>query len=520
MADYSDIMSSRPTPDDPGLEAAWAHSQMRWCMMTGDWSNYAQDRMFDFFADEVQTFLPPPEISGNPALAITLQMSTLYDEAPVVTAYGPTGQPIESDLLEPIASPVSWALMQDVLESTVGLNDCFVLSCYEPGAGMLRKVARPHEVIIEADPARPDQPVMVKHLELSQRPSQPGEEPIVEWTWTTWDKRDPSAFKVEALISSDGPEQYEDVTRLYWPETTDARPFPFMDGDGPEGIIWPWTAYHRRLDGHVLHTWRGREVWEGTLTYAMLKTFWLAAFRDGAHPQRYGLNVKVTEAGQDALSTTGARVVRMNQMGVLMFDSKGDTGAQLGQFDPAMDPKSAGESIGAFATELAVYAGVAPQDVSIGGGSTGMSGYAIAISREGQRKARQKLQVPMGHGDQLRLATEARMLNAYTTGTPLPTDPADYQIRYAEAERSLPEVKMDLERAQALREAGVLNRVDLFMEFNPGVTREQAKQRLLKQDAEERELEAAMETAEGPSDPAGSSTTSDDSTDTPSTGEE
>lgn len=492
----------RPTPDDDVLAACWQHTRMRHQIMTGAWQDYADTRLGDFFGPEVREFLPPAETSGNPALSITIQMATLYDEAPRVIAYQADGRPMPDELIAPLADARSWAVMQDVLESAIALNDCLVQVDYRAGAGLRYKIARPHDVETVADPAHPDQPIMVRHLELSERPVGPNQPPVTEWTWTTWDRRDPSRFRVEAVVVEDGQERLDDVTEIYWPDLPD-KGYPYVRRDSTP--IWPWVAYHRRATQRLISTYTGREIWDGTLSFAALQTFWIAGCRDGAHPQRTALDCEVVLAGNQDVSGRsgkGAASVRMNQMGVLMFRSIGERQGHLDHFPPAMDPRSQGEANAAWAAQLAVYAGIAPQDISISGGSVGMSGYAIALSRDGQRRARNKLAVPMQEGDRLRLSIEAAMLNAYTTGPELPEEPDAYRIIYAELEQSAEERKADREEALALREAGVLGMVDFYLRWNPQLTREQAIQEIIRSAREDAAILAAVQPEQQPDDSA------------------
>lgn len=481
------LLNERPEPIDETRAAAWKHSAMRFAMMEGEWRNFADDRCGDFFAPEVRAYLPPAEISGNPALSIVIQTSTLYDDPAKATAYGPTGEPIPDEALAALDTPEAWAMMQEVLESVNGLNDCFVLTEYSGGRWSW-KVARPHEIEADPDPDNPDQPIRIRHLELSARPGV--SPPVQEWTWTTYDARGKGEFKVEVSEKDDqGREVLVDVTDVYYPGLNGAYPYQRRDGTP----IWTWVAYHKRITGRLFSPYRGRETWEGTLTYAALKTWWLGGVRDGAHPQRTGVDVEIEAAGAEAVpGQPGARVIRMNQLGVMLFRSIKDGRGALSQFQPGMDPKSAGEAIAAFAVELAVYAGIASQDVSISGGSTGQSGYAIAISRDGQRRARKRLEVPMSRGDCIRLAQGAALLNAYTQGPTLPEDPKLYRVQYAEMAKSLDEVKADLERADSLRAAGVLGLVDHYLQWHPGLTREQAIEEMVRNAVEEAEIQAMI----------------------------
>lgn len=480
----SDFRKLRPKPEDEALQEIWEHVTMRVAVLTGNWSQYADERLADFFAPEVLEFLPPAEVSHNPALTINLQLSTLYDDPPVVEAEGTTDEE-----LEVLVPPELWAQSQELLQLVVGTNDVLVLTGFTEGRGLWHKVVPLNSIVMSPNPQMPDQPNYVRHLEASIRPNT--SPPLKEWTWTTYDLRDPAnpVFKVEVEGEGHSPgDALEDVTEIYAPGL--GGRYIYTDAAGAP--IWTWTAYHRRVSNALMRPWAGSEVFNGTLTGAALKTYWVAGVRDGAHPQRWTLDAEPVMAGNTSMTdgkAKGVKVVRMNQMGVLQWRSVGtDKSGSLGQFAPAMDPKSAGEAIAAYSAELAVYAGVAPQDISISGGSTGMSGYAIALSRDGQRKARKALEVPMMRGDKMRLATSATLLNALT-GTSLPEDPEDYRIIYADLNLSLDEVKASLEEAKVMREQGVLGQVDQFLRFNPGMTREEAIARIIKNAQEEAEIQ-------------------------------
>ena len=461
---------------------------MRVAVLTGNWTEYADTRLAAFFAPEVLEFLPPAEVSHNPALTINLQLSTLYDEAPVVEAEGTPDEDLEA-----LTPPEMWAQAQELLQLVVGTNDVMVLSGYTEGRGLWHKVVPLNCVEMESNPDMPDQPNLVRHLEASVRPGT--SPPQREWTWTTYDLRDPAkpVFKVEVQgEGQNSDDALEDVTEIYAPGL-EGR-FLYVDASGAP--IWPWTAYHRRVSNALMRPWAGSEVFNGTLTGAALKTYWVAGVRDGAHPQRYTIDAEPVLAGNTSITDgqkKGVSVVRMNQMGIVQFRSSGaDKSGSASQFAPAMDPKTAGEAIAAYSAELAVYAGVAPQDISIGGGSTGMSGYAIALSRDGQRKARKALEVPMMRSDKMRLATSAKLLNALT-GTTLPEDPDDYRIRYAGLDLSLDEIKASLEEASVLREQGVLGQVDQFLRFNSDMTREEAIARIVENAMEEAHIQRLIE---------------------------
>ena len=479
-----------PPPDDEGTLARWEHTRTRRLMLKGNWGDAAEQRLQAFFAPEAMTTLPPAELSYNPFLSVVTQISSLYDEEGAVEADGAS-----DDDLDMVVSPVWWSQQQQTLEWTVGLNDCFVLTLFDNLRGFYYQTVTPDVVEVEPDPRTPDQPGRFVWYDEQRRP---GADDVVEWTRTTWDilptlstPLGPAVYRVEAYVEQ-GDAHWEDVTAIYQP-ALEGR-YPLVDRAGDP--IMPAVAYHRKLWAQLLSPLPGRELVEGTLTTSTLMTHWVGGVRDGAHPLRYALDAEVsagvTTTQHASGNRPGVRVVRADRTSIMQFRSLGDGTGSLGQWNPTMDPKSAGEAIAAYSAQLAVYAGVSPSDVSVKG-SSGQSGYAISISRDGQRRARRKLIPPMRRSDELLFATAARVLNGMGATTTLPEDAGDWMVRYAELPRSLEEVKADLEEADRLRAAGVLGLVDYFLRFNSGLTREQAIEKMLENAREEREIEVALQ---------------------------
>ena len=483
---------TRPAPEDSLTAARWKHTGTRRAILEGNWKEAAATRLQQFFAPEALSHLPPAELAFNPALSVVGQLSTLYDEAGTVETETGT----DEDMALAV-TPEWWACQQMTLEFVVGLNDCFVLALYSESRGLYYEIVTPDDCEVVHDPDQPDQPAMFRRYLIQRRPGEGGEN---EWTRTTWDVRpDGGLFKVEAWVSNEGGAgEWEDVTALYEPKLEGRYPF-VLEGQP----VMPAVAYHRRLWKRILTTLRGMELFEGTLTTSSLMTYWVGGVRDGAHPQRYMMDAaSSTKAVTTHAAGTepGIAVIKMDRMSIMQLRSLGGSGGSVGQWNPTMDPKSAGESIAAYAAQLAVYAGISPSDVSIKGGSTGQSGYAISISRDGQRRARKKLIPPMRRADELLFATAARVLQVFGKGMSLPTDPEDWTVRYADLPKSLEEVRAELEEARVLREAGVLGLVDHFLRFHPGMTREQAMEKMTEDAREERALEAAI-TALAPKEP-------------------
>ena len=197
----------------------------------------------------------------------------------------------------------------------------------------------------------------------------------------------------------------------------------------------------------------------GTLTVAAVWTMWLAGLRDGSHPQRVLLDGEVPVNAVN--STTGAQVVRMNPQTILQVRAvqrpdKSFSSPSVTQWQPAMDPKTFGESISEFEASLAVHAGLSPSDVQKG--HDNMSGYAIVVSRKGQTKAARKLVKPSKLGDQLLLSKAAALYNRAMGIESASENPADYCLEYPALEMGdlTHEEKEEIERKEQAAEIEAL----------------------------------------------------------------
>ena len=257
-----------------------------------------------------------------------------------------------------------------------------------------------------------------------------------------------------------------DATELYtggvgWPAD-------YIDAQGRP--ILPYVLYHRRVGDHLRDGNSGAEAISGTLNVSALWTFWLMGVRDGAHPQRYIIDgfVPVT-ARLSPDKSTSQDVVRLNPQTILPIQAipRPDgtySGPSAGQFNPAIDPKTAGEAIESYANAIAVNAGLSPADVHRG--SANSSGYAIVVSQKGRRDAQRKLMPPSRYGDQLLLAKAAAILKDAS----LPTDPQAYQIAYVEVGTAPEEEKAQQEVIKGDLELGLISKREAIRRRNPQLT--------------------------------------------------
>lgn len=433
-------------------------------MLDGEWGTDAEGRLADFFAAEVRELLPPAELSCNPELSIHAQKSILYDESPEVHADG-----VDPEDMAPVLPEELWPLMQDRLLKQSAMQECLVRIDVDRSVKSISYRVVPASMVanVKADPHRPDRPTGLEELRLFREPVT-GD---LVWAWEVWDYSDPKAPKYEVhRIDATGKrtDATADLYRLA--DGTPATDVPYRDKAGQP--ILPYILFHARVGNRLFSPFRGREVVSGTLTAAALWTMWVGGVRDGAHPQRAIIDGNVaTVATPRPVAGSQVRVVRMNPMAILEIKSDGANGrASIGQWQPAMDPKAAGEAIEAFVASLAVYADLSPSDITLG--TSGKSGYAIVVSREGLRRAQKRMIPPCRMGDRLMLATASRMANA-EIGTALPEDPKAWHIDYHDVGETPAEEKAEAEAEAAEREnilakrdAGMLHPVDAFMEVN------------------------------------------------------
>jgi hypothetical protein len=227
--------------------------------------------------------------------------------------------------------------------------------------------------------------------------------------------------------------------------------------------LWNWTD--------------GIELSDGALKLAALFTHWTDGFINAAYPQRWALDVD-TQAGRTrTIGGTAVDVIPVDRKSVLKFSSKGPGGGSLGQFSTAMDPLQSMESLRLYEQGLAVYAGLNPADLQI---TQAQSGYAIVVSRAGQRKAQKMVEPAFRLADQTLLATAAKLSNFYINTT-LPENPRDYSIHYRALKPSFEERKAEAESIKMEVELGVISRLDALRRLNPEIEDdEEALERLLR----------------------------------------
>lgn len=443
----------QPTPDGSADQLRWQYSSRSYRMLTGNWREDARERQSWWFNDLTLKFMPPPDISRNTFLQVISQTATLYDKAPTVGVEG------DADL-SMVVTDALWPTLQEVNFLSRGIKECLLRLDWNKGEQeMAYRVVPSHTVVItKADPDRPDQPIALEELRPRIRPST-GE---AVWTWEVWDVSDPAnpEFRID-LIEGDNGERIDATAEF----TDGAEGYPFASP------VLPYVLYHDRYS-HVMWNWtRGRELVEGALTEACYWTMWGGGLRDGAHPQRVLIDGDI-EGGKTAPNGNAPAVeyIEANPAQVLKVRSRGGN-TKIDQWKPAMDPKSSAEAVETWAAGLAVHAGLSPSDLRRGSASA--SGYSIVVSRQGQRRIRERQIPAFRRSDTLMLTKAAEITNGEMNNTNLATEASAYTIAYADLGRSLEETKAELERINTLRSQGLMSTVEAIQQQR-GIGREAA----------------------------------------------
>ena len=454
-------------PTDPDDRARWREQSLRYRLLTGRQQADVRDEIESLFSQEIAADLTiNPDLSRNALRLIYQQLNIAYLEPPEVEM----GEGADNDGqdLGPIVTPTLWAMQQQTALMTLAIRESLVRLDWKHWIGATECSYRPVPADLVVIKAMPDQPTTPGRIEeVRYRHG--------AWVWEVWDVTDPAEPRF-AIEQEDSKGLRKDVTAMYAPEFDGV--YPYRDRQGAP--ILPYVLYHARVSSKMWNWHEGIEVSRGALRLAALWSQWSDAFTSCSHPQRYALDVESQGGITRQISGVQVDVVPTDRKSILKFQSKGPSGGSLGQFQPTMDPLRAAEALREYEMGLAVYAGLNPSDLQI---TSGQSGYAIVVSRAGQRRAQKLLEPSLRIADQELLATAARLANAYG-GAALDENPREYQISYRSLDPTPAERKELVEATKAELDLGLISRIDAMRRLNPAIeSDEDAIEHLLKIDA-------------------------------------
>ncbi len=446
--------------------ARWRVQAQRQRLLSGDFSDDVREDIRRLFAAEVAADLElAPDTSRNTFLMVTQQLSQNYTKAPAITTDD------DADL-SPIVTPRLWPTQRANELKTRALGESIIKVDWSADGEVGYQIIDPATVVLTPDPDRPDRPIAVEWLRLRAHDV---------WTWEIWNAQD-GTFRIEA---QDDRGVRHDVTNDYAPDLAGA--YPHQD---EEGFILPFVLYHSEIGARLWNYTTGAELVSSTLRACSLWSSWQEGFVNSAHPQRYALDADSQAGVTRNINGVSVDVIPVDRKSILKFRSTGQGGSSLSQFAPAMEPRSAADALNTYESGLAIYAGLNPSDLQTTGAQ---SGYAIVVSRDGQRRKAQEIAPALMMSDQLLLATAARLANLYG-GASLPTASRDYSIKYRGLEESAAERKQQADTVAQEMALGLISRVEALRRLNPEIpTDAAAVERLLTIDQTNQILSAPKE---------------------------
>ena len=196
---------------------------------------------------------------------------------------------------------------------------------------------------------------------------------------------------------------------------------------------------------------------------------------DNSWPQKYvaGLHLAgLSQLDNDLLGRRSA--ISTDPSSILMFQTEPDMQGQpmIGSFTYA-DPEKLLDSISKYEYRVATAAGISSEVLRQSGDPR--SGYALSISRDGQREAQRRYAPIFRRSDEEMMAKSAMLANRYL-GASLPE--TGYRVQYTPLGLSPEEMRAQREDILAKLNAGLISPVDAMLMMNPDLDAIEAKKEL------------------------------------------
>lgn len=470
-----------PLPSDNGDDDRRKQSALRYRIMSGAWEADLINMIGQHF-DAVRSFSAGrPDMSTNLMDSVIRQLAALYTAPPLVT--NPDGgQPAEA-LIDGVAEAGWWQMATRNQRYVLGMRESLAIPVWvESQKRIMFRLVVPSEVYAEAPPDDPDHPSYIVEARVREWPAGSGKE---VWTWDVVDLRgDTPEFKVVIPHGTAEARRMEDITEKIHGKPLSGPDYPWLDASGKP--VMPYVLYHAERTGYLWDAFNGREMVDGTLTVAVLWTFWLHCVKDASWPQRYILNAVLrgkAKAPKGGPAPGDQAFVPLDPASIAQFRSDGGgEAATIGQFGPGHDPDKLGKALADFEMRIGVHLDLGSNDFQRSGSAE--SGYAISLKSAAVRQAQRRYEPQFRLGDTELLRVAAVTTNN-ATGSAIPED--GYNITYQGLPFTPQEVAATLAEHEKLMAMGLESKVDAFIRLHPGTERESAV-KLLKEIADENRL--------------------------------
>lgn len=464
-----------PTPE---CQNRWQHTALRRRLIIGAWEDDLEDELSRHLPADRRESWGPADLSSNPFEQITRQLSVLYHETPTVSNMNGNIEPLTSR--EGLVTKAGlWPLMQRTQQMVIGLRESFIRIDVNPHTdaqtdypGIQYRLVTPDYVYCESDPDRPDVPTYYREMRLRKHP----ETGKYNWVADVLDIRDlnnPMFGMFE--LNNDGT-LGADVSQIYMGHATHTGAnYPYRDQQGRPFL--PVVLYHAEKTGFLWDAYNASQMVYGSLTSAVLYSMWVHCVRDCAWAQKYVAGLSVAGLSQmDQNEIARRSSIATDPSSILVFTQDPDAQGQplVGSFTNPTDPASLLDSISKYEMRVGLAAGLSPSDISRQSGDP-RSGYALAVSRSGQRDAQKKFAPVFRMGDEELLQKTAMMANRYL-GTNLPED--GYRVSYHSMPLTPDEMRAQREDITAKLQAGLISPVTAVMMMFDDMDEKEAREYL------------------------------------------
>ena len=453
----------KPMAKSQDEQNRWDHTGLRRRMILGAWEQDLEDELSRHLPPDRRESWGPSDLSSNAFEQITRQLAVLYHETPAVTnmngdidvLVGREGLVTKSGL---------WQLMQRTQQMVLGLRETFIRIDVNPHTmtsmarvpGIQYRMVTPDMVYCEAHADQPDFPVFYQEYRLRQ-----DEKKNYVWVCDIMDIRDLNQPMFGMFMVNKDGSLGEDVSEYYMGHPTHrGEDYPYRDSEGKPFL--PVVLYHAEKTGYLWDTYSGSAQVYGSLAAATYFSMWGHLVKSASWAQKYCANL--TLAGLNTLDQNDlARrsSISTDPSSILMFTQDPDAQGQpmIGSFGIATDPNDLLESISKYEMRVALSAGLSPSDISRQAADP-RSGFALAVSKSGQREAQKKFAPTFRMSDEELLAKTAMLSNRYL-GTRLPED--GYRVSYHSMPLSPDEIRAQREDIIAKLQAGLISPVTAVM---------------------------------------------------------
>lgn len=422
------------------------HQRLRHRLLYGQADEDIRSRIIAAVGGSRMAAWGPLDLTSNPFLSVWGQAAATYRTAPAV--FAPPGGEQAAIAIEAAGY---WPLMQRVQRDTLAMREMLVRIDVDDTGELYIVPVHPFLVDVEVDPRNPYRAVAVR--EEREDPDD-GKRKV----YVTCDPRSRLYYATD--------EHGTDVSERVLGGLYSGQAYPFTDADGIP--LLPYVTYRAALTGSYWDAFTGRELVETSLQLGVLYSFFMHCVKDASWPQRYAVDMEakgaVDEHGDHTSGRHSGIVTDPALLLQLQSTSVEGTSGQIGQWGAASDPETLLRAIQAY-ERRAVDAALGTANVSRTTSDI-RSGYSLAVSREEQRELQRSYEPVFRRSDLELLGKVSALLGGPSTG---------WRIEYKALPKDPAEHAAELDRLTKAIEAGLMSKVDAYLQLHPQMSTEEAE---------------------------------------------